>query len=142
MLLMTNMENRIFIDTNVFLDLLLNRSNFGGLASDFFSECIDRKAQLITSISCVQTIIYVMNKSGCNRDVVRKSIHKINELVAMANTSKSDINKAVLSDLSDLEDAILYFTAISNECGVFITRNIKDYPASDKQISILKPEEF
>ncbi|MEQ9423544.1 MAG: PIN domain-containing protein [Cyclobacteriaceae bacterium] len=136
------MESRIFVDTNVFLDLLLNRKNYGVFASEFFSECIDRKAQLITSVSCLQTVIYVMNKTGCTQDVVRNSIMKINDLVTLANTSESDIIKAVSSDLSDLADAILYFTAVSNNCDRFITRNTKDFPNSNDKMSVLKPEEF
>ncbi len=139
---MKNMENKLFIDTNIFLDLLLKRGGFGEQANEFFSTCIDQKIHLLTSVSCIQTTIYILQKTGCNRSVVINSIAKINELVAMANTSSEDINKAIKSDFIDLEDAILYYTAISNNCDVFITQNIKDFPKSNKDISILKPNEF
>lgn len=96
----------------------------------------------MTSVSCIQTVIYVLQKSGCNQDVVRNSVAKINALVLVANTSNEDIASAIQSKFNDLEDAILYYTAISNNCDTVITRNVKDFPASDKLMSILKPEEF
>lgn len=136
------MENKLFIDTNIFLDLLLKRGGFGEQANTFFSTCIDQKIHLLTSVSCVQTIIYILQKTGCTRGVVINSVAKINELVAMANTSSEDINKAIKSDFIDLEDAILYYTAISNGCDVLITQNVKDFPKSNEELAVLKPNEF
>ncbi|MDA0195960.1 MAG: PIN domain-containing protein [Bacteroidetes bacterium] len=135
------MESRLFLDTNVFLDLIFDRGGTGKSIKLFLLKSGAQKCQLVTSISCIQTIIYLLEKNKYSKASIKEFVVYVNELVTLANTTKSDIGKAVSSDLSDLEDAILYFTAISNECGVFITRNTKDYPASDK-ISILKPEEF
>ncbi len=60
----------------------------------------------------------------------------------LIDTSHQDVNAAIESKIKDLEDAILYYTAISNNCEFIITRNVKDFPESNEQISILKPEEF
>lgn len=142
MLPMRSMANRIFIDTNIFLDLLLKRGELGLFANNFFAKSIDAKAQLFTSVACIQTVIYVLQKSGCSREVVNESVSKINELVTLASTSADDIDQAVQSNFRDLEDAILYYTAISNNCEKFVTRNVGDFPVATGEIEVLKPEDF
>ena len=127
---MRSMENRVFIDTNIFLDLILDRGKFGNLAENFLGIAVNQKASLFTSISCIQTIIYVLQKE------------KFNPLVELAQTNSEDISRAIFSDFNDLEDAILFQTAMSNQCGFFITRNIKDFPKDNNKIKVLLPEDY
>ncbi len=139
---MKSMENRAFIDTNIFLDLILDRGDFGIKAQKFLESGANQQIVLFTSVSCIQTIIYVLQKSNSTPKVIRDTIAKINQLVILAQTHSEDIERAIASDFKDLEDAILYQTAISNQCHYFITRNIKDFPESSDQIKVLLPEKF
>jgi predicted nucleic acid-binding protein len=136
------MENRIFIDTNVILDLVLNRGDFGNRVEKFLESAVNRQHVLFTSPSCIQTVIYVLQKSNCTAEVIRSTISKINRLVNMAQTHSDDIDLAIQSNFEDLEDAILYHTAISNHCQYFITRNVRDFPKSSQEIKVLLPEDF
>jgi len=136
------MDNRVFIDTNVFLDLLLSRGNFGNKARDFFLKANQQKTQLLTSVSCFQTVIYVLEKEKFKRSLIKESLSYLNALVRLCNTTNDDIDKALKTGIKDLEDAILCQTAISNDCIGLITRNVKDYAVSNNKIKVLRPEEF
>ncbi|WP_439473518.1 type II toxin-antitoxin system VapC family toxin [Algoriphagus formosus] len=136
------MKNRAFIDTNIFLDLILDRGDFGSRVQKFLESSANRQVKLFTSVSCIQTIIYVLQKSNISPKVIRETIAKINLLVHLTQTNSEDIERGIQSDFKDLEDAILYQTAISNQCAYFITRNIKGFPKNFDQISVLLPEKF
>lgn len=139
---MRSMENRVFIDTNIFLDLILGRGKFGNLVENFLGTAVNQKASLFTSISCIHTIIYVLQKEKFNPEALKNTIFKINQLIELAQTNSEDISRAISSDFNDLEDAILFQTAMSNECGFFITRNVKDFPKDNNKIKVLLPEDY
>jgi len=131
---------KFFVDTNVFLDQILHRTN-DDTANTFFLSCIEQLHNLVTSVSCIQTIIYILEKEKLEREMIRNAILRINELVKQTVTSNLSIAKAMKSDFKDLEDAILYFTAVENQCDAFITRNVKDFP-KPHSIPVFTPEEF
>lgn len=136
------MENRLFVDTNIFLDLILTRGKLSDHAKAFFMEAIEKKWPLCTSISCIQTIIYVLEKNNHPRDRIAESIAYLNQLIELIHTTSMDISKAVTSSFSDLEDAILFYTAVSNECVAFITQNVKDFPKNAVSIQVVTPQDF
>ena len=67
----------------------------------------------------------------------------LRELESMSETvdvTKSIIKSALSSDFKDFEDAIQYYTAISNKkTTAIVTRDTKDFKNSD--LAILTPEE-
>jgi predicted nucleic acid-binding protein len=139
---MKSMGTKPFVDTNVFLDLLLDRGQFAAHADNFLTTSIENNAIICTSSACIQTIVYVLEKTGCSREVIKKSILKILIITAIVDTKKPDIYQALQSQIQDVEDGILYFTAINNDCDCLVTRNTKDYPESTELIRIIKPEEY
>jgi len=136
------MGSKVFVDTNVFLDLLLSRGKQGVKARDFFMKANLEKVNLTTSISCIQTIIYVLESAKYSSNKIRESISYINKIVMLIETSREDVNAGINSKIKDLEDAILYYSAISNNCACIVTQNVKDFPKSNEEITILKPNEF
>lgn len=137
-----SMGSRLFLDTNVFLDLLLDRGVFGKAIKCLLVKAEESRAELYTSISCIQTIIYFLENGKFSRESIRDFVVFVNELVTISQTTNNDVSKAMKSDFRDLEDAILFQTALSNDCEVFITRNVKDFPVSTSQMSVVKPEDY
>ncbi len=56
------------------------------------------------------------------------------------DTSGEDCRQALLSKISDFEDAVMVETAKRSKADCIVTRNIKDYANAD--ITIYTPEEF
>ena len=58
----------------------------------------------------------------------------------MLDTTELDCKKALLSSLSDYEDALMVETSVRNKLDCIVTRNISDYIKSP--IKIFSPDEF
>lgn len=61
-------------------------------------------------------------------------------ICAVAVVSEMDIDKALLSDFNDFEDAVQYYTAVHDRSDIFVTRNKKDFRNSE--LSVVTPSEF
>jgi len=67
-------------------------------------------------------------------------LKKVRIVLKTAPVIEKIIDSALISDFRDFEDAIQYYAALEVKSDYFITRNKKDFPAS--QLPILFPEEF
>ena len=61
-------------------------------------------------------------------------------ICAIAAVSEMDIDKALLSDFDDFEDAVQYYAAIHDRSDVFVTRNKKDF--KNATLPVMTPSEF
>lgn len=50
------------------------------------------------------------------------------------------IGKGLSSKFNDLEDSLQYYCALERDCNILITRNGKDFKASE--IPVLTPDEY
>lgn len=59
---------------------------------------------------------------------------KLFTLFHLLDTTSLDCRKAISSDISDYEDAIMVETAIRSEMDCIVTRNVKDYTKSSVKV--------
>jgi predicted nucleic acid-binding protein len=70
----------------------------------------------------------------------RKILSKLFTLFHLLDTTSLDCRKAISSEVSDYEDAIMVETAIRSEMDCIITRNEKDYMNSS--VKVYEPSVF
>ena len=70
----------------------------------------------------------------------RKAISKFKVLVEVLPIDDKILELSLVSDFSDFEDAIQYYTAIENEMDAIITRNKKDF--KNINLPVLTAKEF
>lgn len=70
----------------------------------------------------------------------RKILSKLFTLFHLLDTTSLDCRKAISSEISDYEDAIMVETAIRSEMDCIITRKVKDYIKSS--IKMYEPSAF
>ncbi|WP_297452581.1 PIN domain-containing protein [Persephonella sp.] len=130
---------RVLIDTNVILDLLLDREPFSEQSALLISKV--EKGEL-TGVLCATTIttIYYLVRKSLDKKEAEKSIDLIFSLFEIATVNRTVLETARKLDFDDFEDAVIYASAIHSNCDVLITRNIKAFKADD--IPIYEPEEF
>ena len=130
---------RIFVDTDVCLDLLSGRKPFNAVAERLFSLADTGKIKLCVSSLSFSNIDYVLRSqyTGTNS---RKIMAKFKTLVAVLPVDSKTIDLAIASDFNDFEDAIQYSTAIENNITVLLTRNLKDFKKA--QIQVMAPDAF
>ena len=70
----------------------------------------------------------------------RKILSKLFTLFHLLDTTSLDCQKAITSEISDYEDAIMVETAIRSEMDCIVTRNEKDYTKSS--VKVCEPSAF
>ncbi|MCW3110649.1 MAG: hypothetical protein JWQ09_5155 [Segetibacter sp.] len=63
----------LFLDTNVFLDVILKRTNDFQDAEEIFKLAQSGNVSITTSPSCLITVIYFLTKAGLLKEVILTS---------------------------------------------------------------------
>lgn len=121
--------SRIFLDTNVTLDLLGERAPFYDAIAKLVTLADQKKITLIVSPLSFTTIDYVLNKYETSDSVLRK-LRMFKILCEVCAVNEEAIEKGLSSGFNDFEDAIQYFTALQANCSIIVTRNGKDFKNS------------
>ena len=130
---------RVALDTNVVLDILLEREPFSQHASSIFS-LIERNAiEAALCATTLTTIDYLLSRSMPKKQT-RKVIGSLLELFEICPVNRAVLQSASLSSITDFEDAVLHESARLSSCQVIITRNGKDFKKAT--LTILDPAEF
>ncbi len=130
---------KVFIDTDVCLDLLSGRKPFNYAAEILFSLADIGKIKIYVSSLSFANIDYVL-RSRYSTVHSRKIIGQFKTIVNVLSVDSKTIDLAVASDFNDFEDAIQYYCAIENNLTTIVTRNIKDYKKAT--IKVLTPDTF
>ena len=129
---------KVFIDTNIVLDLLLQRRHFLINAEKIFSLAYKGKIVLYFSAVSFVSVTYYLGKHT-NKDI-KAVLEDLCKIVKILPFNQRIIENTLHSNFKDIEDGYQYFTAKENNIRIMITRNVKDFLVDD--ISIVTPEEF
>jgi len=130
---------KVFIDTNIILDLLGERKPFYDSAAKIATLADQKKIILVVSPISFATISYVLAKFENNLTVINK-LRKFKIICEICIIDESIIEKGLNFTFKDFEDALQYFSAIDANCEIIITRNGKDFKKS--LIPVMSPDEF
>ncbi|MEQ8927716.1 MAG: PIN domain-containing protein [Fulvivirga sp.] len=129
---------KIFIDTDVIIDFLIDRQPHAEASSKILNLSDKGIIQLYTSALCINNIHYVIKKVVGEKKA-RSIIHELLALISVIEVDETDLKNALDSSFSDFEDAIQYSTAQKIKgLKAILTRNTKDYKKS--KIAIFTPE--
>jgi len=131
--------SKVFVDTDVCIDLLSGRKPFQYAAEILFSMADSGKLKIYVSSLSFSNIDYIL-RSQYNPVNSRMILAKFKTMVHVLAVDNAIIDLAIVSDFSDFEDAIQYFCAIQNGLHVIITRNLRDYKKS--AIKVITPETY
>ena len=120
---------KIFVDTNIVLDLLQKRDEFYSDAQDLFTLADKKELKLYVSALTIANVHYLLSKFY-NSNGARKILLKFKVLVEVLAVNDKIIDLSLASDFNDFEDGIQYYTAIENNMELILTRNKKDFKNS------------
>ncbi|QTE23172.1 type II toxin-antitoxin system VapC family toxin [Polaribacter cellanae] len=120
----------LFIDTNIVVDLLLERKPFYKYAEKIFTLSDEGKLKLVVSALTIANTHYIISNLK-SKELAREAIAKFKVLVEIISLSDKIIELA-LSDVTfpDFEDGLQYYSAIDANCAFIITRDLKDFKNS------------
>jgi predicted nucleic acid-binding protein len=130
---------KVFVGTDIVLDLLTGRQPHYDFAAELFSMADEKHIKLNVSSLCFSNVNYILSRQY-NADQARKKLLKFKTLVTVLSVDDKTIELALSSDFKDFEDAIQYFTAIENNISTLLTRNLKDFRKAD--ISVMTAEQY
>ena len=117
---------KVLYDTNIILDLLLNREQFCENSARVIDLSANKVIEGYISASAITDIYYLAYKGIRDKKKVCSLLEKLLCIVSVAGVTQAEIKAALLSDWDDFEDAVQYFTAQSTELSYIITINKKD----------------
>lgn len=128
---------KIVVDTNVIIDILCKREPFFEDSYNALNKCIDNHT-LIVSASAITDIFYIARKYiGSEK---KECIRNLLDLIKISDTRGADIEKALSSDVSDFEDAVVSAIAERQKAKYILTRNTKDFEKS--KILSITPHDY
>ena len=119
----------LLIDTNVVLDVLLNRPEFVKASSMIWKICETEQAKGYISALTYANMMYVMRKQ-LTSEQIEEVFCKLNLIFEFADFSSAVLERAVNMKWKDFEDAVQSATAVSVHADYIITRNLKDFTQS------------
>ena len=126
-----------FVDTNVVLDLLMDRAGVD-LAQQLMSLAGDGKLYLGFSLLSVANTAYVLRHKHGNADVYG-IIQDLRSMLHILSMDEEQLLNALATPTRDFEDNLQYQCAKAHGFDTIITNNTKDFPLTD--IRILTPQE-
>jgi len=130
---------KIFIDVNVFIDVMTKRS---GWAESLRVLNLARRSQEIESWTSTLTLplLYFFRRRVVDETTARADAQAILKGLRLVVLSQPILDRALASAGPDFEDNIQLASAESVAANHLITRNKKDFDTS--RITVLTPEEW
>ena len=120
---------RVLFDTDVVLDLLLDRQPFSAPAADLFSRVERGELRGYLCATTVTTVHYLAAKViGTKR--ARAEVRRLLTLFEVAPVNRPILEAALAGAFADFEDAVIYEAARHVDAQAIVTRNTRDFKQS------------
>lgn len=128
---------RAVFDTNVVLDLLLDRQPWSEEAAELFARVETGELEGYLCATTVTTIHYLATRA-VGRSQARREIRKLLSLFDVAPVHRPVLDAAIELDFEDFEDAVLYEASRQVSAGVIVTRDVRGF--SSARLPVLSPK--
>ncbi len=131
---------RVLVDTCVIVDVLQAREPFRAEAEKIFIAAANKRVDTFITAKSVTDIYYLIHRSTNSDKETRKILSNLFVIFELIDSAGLDCLKALSSEMTDYEDAVMTETALRTGMDWIVTRNVKDYNKSP--VSICTPSEF
>lgn len=133
------MRPRLFLDTNIVLDLLGERSPYYDSIAKIVTLAERGEISLVASAMTYAIVFYLLSKYE-HPDQVKEKLRKFRILSEISDLDASAIEKGLNSKFDDFEDSLQYYCALKSNCVLILTRNQKDF--KEAAIPVLSADEY
>lgn len=131
---------RVFVDTNLFVDILLDREPFAKNAALIYKLCENSMLDGYVAPVTINNIYYICRKAK-HINEIKGYLADISTVFTIATMNSESVKKANSYKINDYEDALQYAMAMQTTCEYMITRNIKDFK-NLSTVKVMTPEAF
>jgi predicted nucleic acid-binding protein len=129
----------ITFDTNVVLDLLLDREPFSTTAASLFSKVERGEIAGYLCATTITTVHYLACRTLGNREA-QEHIGKLLSLFAIAPVNRAVLEGALRSQFADFEEAVIHEASVHAGAQALVTRNPNDFKQA--RIPVYLPDEL
>lgn len=130
---------KIFLDTNIIIDLVLNRHPWVRYELVLLELSRQKKLSLAVSDISFLNLAYAVRKV-MSPDEIYAAMTNLLKYMNVAAAGESVIRSAVSLRWKDMEDCVQYLTARNEGADYIITRDLTGFSLSD--IPVMTPVEF
>ena len=130
---------KIFIDTNILLDVILRRTDFYKQAAAIWADCESRKVQGYVSAISLNNMHYIMRKMVAP-DIALEYVRLVLNVFSIVPLDESILRLAVDLPQRGFEDAIQTFSAVQVKADCIVTRDKSHF--SGNYMPIISPLEY
>ena len=130
---------KVLFDTNVILDVLLDREPYSEQASFLLTKVETSEIDGFLCATTITTIHYLIRKV-LGKKVACQHIRSLLSLFTIAPVNRQVLEKAADSKFKDFEDSVLHEAACHAGAKYIVTRNTSDFKNS--QLPVFEPLEF
>lgn len=129
---------KVFIDTNVLIDFILEREGAKN-AADILQLGEEKKIRTAASFLTMANTAYIIRK-GRTQTELYALLTDLSDMIEILPMDERQFKDALDRPASDFEDVLQYECAKAHGCDVIVTRNSRHFPFA--QIPVLSPAEF
>ena len=117
--------NKLFIDSDIIIDLLAKRENYLD-AAQLFAALQEKAVRAFTTPIVLANVDYIISKYASSAKS-RKALKNLRKSIGVLSMDEGIVDKSLESSFSDFEDAMQYYAAEAQEMDFIVTRNKRDY---------------
>ncbi|MFN0075936.1 MAG: PIN domain-containing protein [Prosthecobacter sp.] len=130
---------RVFLDTNILLDVLMNRTLFVVDSEAVITSCEARGDDLFVAWHGLATAYYLLKRGRSEADTMVE-VDKILAWASVAKATDAAARRARSLGFSDFEDALQAASAEACHADWIVTRNAADFGLS--AVAAITPQDF
>ena len=130
---------RVLVDTNVVLDVLLDRQPFADAATQVFALVEESKIEGFLCATTITTVDYLLCQTLAP-EKARGALQRLLGLFEIAPVNRSVLEHALRSGIADFEDAVLEQAGCLAGVDAITTRNVSDFRKST--VTVFDPTEL
>jgi len=120
---------RVFLDTNILLDIIENRPGFVENSEAVLDRCDEIQAETFIAWHGLATAYYLLKRGRTHAEALAE-VDKILSWADIAPINKLTAHQARSLAITDFEDAMQAAAALECQADVIVTRNVTDFAAS------------
>ncbi|MDR1972003.1 MAG: PIN domain-containing protein [Treponema sp.] len=133
------MKEKIFIDSDIILDVLLEREIFYDSSAGILDLGVLKKVELFTTAVVFANVFYFIRKKF-GIDKSKELLRKLRLFIGILPIEENIVDITLNSKFNDFEDGLQYFASKEHNIKTLITRNGKDY--KEKGVIIQTSDEY
>ena len=114
--------NKVLIDTNVWVDIILNRPQFVDASKGAVMACIEDGVEMLFTATSAKDVFYFAQRSA-GADAAYRALDLLFELATLASVDEVVCKRAISLERPDFEDGIIAACALVEHVDAVITRD-------------------